>query len=450
MHVVLEPLGYHQQVARRLMQCEPASWAAFADMLGPASERIGAYPSASTPAPVPDLLHEPATGSDPAAADDETADEAAELYRVLARTAYRLDEATHPQVHAAARRAAAALDIGVPIAVHQLEGSTGANATLRHLPGEVVITLSGNLLDLLTDDELCAVFGHELAHRLLWTAEGGRYLVADRLLDALSVDPRTPAAFLETARRWALATELYADRGALRACGDLSIAVSALAKVATGLSVVDAAGYLAQATAAAPEAGSLNGSHPETVLRAWALERWGFEESDRAAHLLLRPELDVDRLDLPDQHQLEARTRHLIDAAITDPALRGDDTLALARKYFPDLEPAAATPTAATPVTTAATTSGTEVLAGSTRRYLAYVLLDLATVDPDAGEPGLLAALRLAGAQGVAAELGEAIDREGLAGRRAPAALLETAAALPSTAGPSAAGPSAAQAGAAR
>jgi hypothetical protein len=401
--MVLEPLGYHQQVARRLQQCEPASWAAFVGM-----------------------VTAPGSGTD---------DEAAELHRVLARTAYRLEEAAHPQVHTAARRAAAALDIDVPIAVHQLEGSTGANATLHHLPGEVVITLSGNLLELLSDDELCAVFGHELAHRLLWTAGDGGFLVADRLLDALAVDARTPAAFLETARRWALATELYADRGALRACGDLSIAVGALAKVATGLSVVDAAGYLAQATAAAPEAGILTGSHPETVLRAWALERWAFEESDRAAHLLLRPDLDLDRLDLPDQHELEARTRRLVGAAVADPALCGDDTVALARAYFPDLEPGPdlgpSASAAVVPPTQHGSEAGTDVLAASTRRYLAYVLLDLATVDPDAGEPGLLAALRLAGAHGVAAELGEAIDREGLAGRRALAALLHAAVAGP-------------------
>ena len=35
---------------------------------------------------------------------------------------------------------------------------------------------------LLSDDELVACFGHELAHHRLWTADGGRILVADRLL----------------------------------------------------------------------------------------------------------------------------------------------------------------------------------------------------------------------------------------------------------------------------
>jgi hypothetical protein len=396
-HEVLEPLGYHRQVARRLREVEPVTWSAFESTL-PASA---------------DLLHEPGAGSD----------EAAELHRVLARTAYRLDDAAHPRVHAAAQRAASALEIDVPIGVHQLEGSTGANATLHHLPGEVVITLAGNLLDLLSDDELCAVLGHELAHRVLWTADGGSYLVADRLLDALSVDARTPLAFLETSRRWSLATELFADRGAVRACGDLEVTVSALAKVATGLSVVDAAAYLAQAGSAAPEAGSLRGSHPETVLRAWALERWSVEESDRAAHLLLGPGIDLERLDLVDQQRLELLTKRLISAAQAAAELHGDAVAIHARQFFPDLEPWAVGDEPAT-----------DVLSTATRRYLAYVLLDLATVDPDAGDPELLACLRLADQYGIKTELAEAIEREGVVGQRALTALVS--AATPATAHP--------------
>ncbi|HEX2809390.1 MAG TPA: M48 family metalloprotease [Kineosporiaceae bacterium] len=399
MHQVLEPLGYHHQVARRLREVEPATWSAFASMLGGAA----------------DVLHEPAP--DP--------DQAAELHGVLARTAYRLDESAYPGVHAAARRAACALEIDVPIGVHQLEGSTGANATMHHLPGEVVITLGGNLLELLSDDELCAVLGHELAHRALWTAEDGAYLVADRLLEALVVDARTPPAFLETARRWSLATELFADRGALRACGDLGVTVSALAKVATGLSVVDAAAYLVQASAASPEAGSLRGSHPETVLRAWALERWSIEENDRGVQLLLSPGIDLDRLDLIDQQRLELLTRRLVGAAVASPELRGDAVVGHARRFFPDLEPS-----------TVIDPPGDDALTASTRRYLAYVLLDLATIDPDAGDPELLAALRLADRHGLRAGLAEAIEREGVVGRRGLAGLLSAAAPAPTGAVP--------------
>ena len=89
------------------------------------------------------------------------------------------------------------------------------------MPDKAVLVLTGGTLNLLDADELCAVAGHELAHHVLWTAEGGRYLAAARLLDAAESDARTPSEYLETARRFRLATELYADRGAVLACGSL-------------------------------------------------------------------------------------------------------------------------------------------------------------------------------------------------------------------------------------
>lgn len=404
MHQVLEPLGYHRELARRLEQLEPASWAAFA------------------------LL----TGGTPVAEPPSGAPGGGGLFRELARTSHLLEQGAHARVHGAARRAASALEVTAPLVLYQVHGSHSASAELHHLPGQAVLTFSGSLLTLLDDDELCAVIGHELAHRLLWTRDGGRYLIAHRLLDALAPDARTPPAYLESARRWALATELYADRGALRACGDLAIAVSALAKLATGLGVVDAAAYLRQPTTAAPDHGGPHGTPPEApeaMLRAWALQCWHVEESDRAAHLLLSPGLDLDRLDLIDQSRLEALTRTLVTDAVTDPVLAGAAATAHARQFFPDVEPGA--PATAADADAAGSAEPDGVRPGAvqpgravaTRRYLAYVLLDFATIDPDTGEAGVLAALRLAERHGVIDELREALAREGVGGRRVLATL---------------------------
>jgi Zn-dependent protease with chaperone function len=369
-----EAPAYHRLVVDRLRALEPASWSAFAE-----------------------------------AADAQARD----LHAQLLRAAYRLDPGAHPEVAHAAAAAAGALGVTAPVTVYQLEGGRQANATLVHAPDEAVVALSGNLLGLLTGPELTAVLGHELAHHVLWTGDGGALFVADRLLDALALDARTPPAYLETARRWGLATELAADAGALLACGDLRTAVAALVKTATGPAAVDPDAYLAQAASVDPAAGVAAGrTHPETVLRARALQQ-GAATGDEAVAGLLGGGLDVETLDLVDRDRLENLTRRMIEAMLAPPGVRTDAVLAHARQFFPDLVPAAGGQAAFT-VPEGAT--------AATRRYLAYVLLDLATVDPDLEDVGLLAALTLAARTGLGGTVADAAAHEKLV----PAARLAT------------------------
>jgi Zn-dependent protease with chaperone function len=213
----LVPLAYHTEIAARLEALEPQGWAVFA--------RAAGRPASVSPVT--------AEGDQVAASDD--------LEEQLLRHAYRMEPDAHPRVHAAARRAGEAIGITAPITIFQLEGADQANAALAYRPSEALIALSGNLLSLLGDDELVACFGHELAHHRLWGADASRLLVADRFLSALAVDAATPPYYLETGRRFDLATELYADRGSLLACGSLEVAISSLVKVATGLADVDPA-----------------------------------------------------------------------------------------------------------------------------------------------------------------------------------------------------------------
>ena len=363
-------VAYHREVAARLRTLEPASWSAFAQA---------------------------AARADRGDLDDR-----------LVRGAYRLDPAAHPDVAAAAATAAAALGVTVPVSTHQLEGADGANAALLFVPDEAVVTFSGGLLGLLGPGELTAVLGHELAHHVLWTQDDGSYLVADRLLDALALDARTPALWLETARRWALATELAADRGALLACGDLRTAVAALVRTTTGLASADPDAFLAQARRVDPGEGVRPGrSHPETVLRAWALEAWSRAagEGDEAVALVLGPGLDVEAPDLVDRERLETLTRRAVEAMLAVPSVATDAVLAHARLFFPDV---AAAPGAG--ATFAVPSSATD----ATRRYLAYVLLDLATVDPDLEDGGLRAALALAASTGLGTAVRDAVAREKL------------------------------------
>ncbi|WP_405062699.1 M48 family metalloprotease [Kribbella sp. NBC_01505] len=321
-----------------------------------------------------------------------------DLDDALRRNAYLLGADAHPVVHRAGRRAAEALEMDPDIEYYQVNGEP--NASYLHQAGRAVVLFQGALLDRLDEDELTAVIGHELAHRLLWQSEGGAYLAVDRLLDAAAGDARTPAQYLETHRRWSLATELFADRGALTAAGDLGTTIRALLKLETGLSSADPAAYLRQAETVDLSSGSRGTSHPEAVMRAWALKGWLAGENVES---LITGPLDVDAPDLLDAELLREVSRDFA-ALIAGSEGLVTEAVAVAAAGFADPSaplgvPGAAVrfdePLAVRPVD-GAPLPRPRPLADSTRRYLAYLLLDLATVDPDTGDDGLVAALRIA------------------------------------------------------
>jgi Zn-dependent protease with chaperone function len=323
----------------------------------------------------------------------------------LLRTTYRIDADAHPEILQAAERAAAAVGVDVPVAVYQTEGEAAPNAALVFVPDEAIVLLSGPIAEMLDGGELTAVLGHELAHHALWTSAGGDHLVADRLVNAMVGDTGSPVV-AETARRLALTTELYADRGALQACGDLYIAIGALVKAATGMRSVSSVAYLRQAEeAVVGAAASTAHSHPETFIRVIALRDWAEGESDatRSERLVHGPP-DIDALDLADQALLAARTRQAIDLMLAPDWMRTDAMLGNARAFFAD---------AGTPVDAIhRDTTAERPLADSSRRYLAFVLLDLAVADPDLDRQPLVEALAVATALGLEEELESIVDAE--------------------------------------
>ncbi|WBQ03899.1 M48 family metalloprotease [Kribbella sp. CA-293567] len=363
----LLPLGYHRSVLTHLRRVDERAWAA---------------------------LH------------DEQAQDSA-LSEVLLRNTYRLEAGGHPELHAAGLRAAEALGLQVELEFYQAQGAGQPNASLLHQRERAIILFEGPLLERLDADELTAVCGHELAHRVLWTLEDGAYLAVDRLLDAAAGDARTPAQYLETHRRWTMACELFADRGALVACGDLGTTVSALLKVQTGLGSVDPAAYLRQAGELDLSTGSRGTSHPEGVARAWALQTW---LADEDVEVLLTGPLDVDSPDLLDAVLLRELSTDFAAHIAQAEGLRSD-TVATYAAGFADPpgplgvpggvvprfdEPLAIRPVDGAPI------PRPRVLTAATRQYLCYLLLDLATADPELGDDGLVASLTLARRAGLA------------------------------------------------
>lgn len=305
------------------------------------------------------------------------------LRTALLRGTYRIEKAAHPDVHAALDLAMSRLGIDAPATLYQSPG-TEMNAALFYVPGEVHIIVQGALLERLAPDELLAVLGHELSHYLLWAHDDGQLLLADRILDQASASLDASASQRETARRYALHTELFADRGAAVAAGALAPAIAALVKVETGMGQVDAAAYLRQAEEieAAESSASSAQTHPETFLRARALALWW--HGDAGTHAWLETRLHgapaLERLDLPGQLAMQQQTRGFIAWFLAGTPLASDALLAQVRLLFPDWS-------AAEPALDPAALAGAGL-----QPYWNALLIDLALADPDQQDAALLRA----------------------------------------------------------
>jgi hypothetical protein len=350
--VVLAPLPYHRDVVAYLKACEPELWQW-------------------------------------AASADVRAEYAQTLRTDLLKSNYRLDVAGHPELIQRCAAVAETLGITVPITLYQANGQAGMNAVLYHLPGEAHIVFSGPILATLQGVELDAVLAHELAHYRLWDWDGGDFLIADRLLMAAANDSRSEASHAQTARRYRLYTEVFADRGAYTGCGELEATVAALVKTETGLSQVSAVSYLRQADEifAHDNTATKGIDHPETFIRARALRLW--VEQDPQAEIWLaaaiQGPLAVDTLDLAGQHHMTQHTRRLLRQLLRPAWFQTATVLAHARAFFDDFAPADADDD--TLIANLCTADA------ATREYLCFLLLDFAAVDPDLEDLPLAAAL---------------------------------------------------------
>lgn len=346
----LQPLAYHAQVVDYLRRHEPDVWRW-------ASERRS---------------------------DEEHRES---LRALLLRDTYRIERESHAAVHQTLAQAMVRLGILAPATLYQSPGQE-MNAALVFVPDEVHIVLQGPVLERLSQDELLALFGHELAHYLLWSESEGSFLIADRILaDTLASHDASPSQ-RETCRRFALHTELFADRGGAIAAGAVGPAVSTLVKVQTGIGTVDPAAYLRQASEIeSSEAGASTAhSHPETFIRARALSLWweGAANLDAWIDARLHGRLALAQLDLPGQVRMQEMTRGFLAYFLAGTELASDAVLAQVRMIFPDWS--------STEAVLAPEAFGEEAVDESVRDYLIALMLDVALADADQREQALLRA----------------------------------------------------------
>jgi hypothetical protein len=307
----------------------------------------------------------------------------------LLKATYRLDAGSHPELYQGLDEVKAALGLDIPVTIYQAQHANDLNATLFYIPGEGHVVLSGPMLSLLSAEEIKSVLGHELAHYHLWQADEGELLIVDRLLQAVCQDHRAHESHVQSARWFQLYTEIYADRGSLRATGNIESAVAALVKIMTGLQHVSGGSYLKQAEEVFQKSDvkTTGLSHPEAFIRARALQLWaeGAEDCDRLIATMIEGSAAFDDLDLLGQVRLTRFTRKFLEQLLQPKWFRTDAVMGHAKLLFDDFAPANAPDESFL--------AGTEFGERKMQEYLCFLLLDFVSVDPELDRLPLAAAL---------------------------------------------------------
>ena len=344
----------------------------------------------------------------------------------LLKENYRLDAAGHPDLSARCTAVAQRLGISAPVTLYQSNGGLGMNAMLCFLPDEAHVVFTGPILSHLQGNELDAVIAHELAHHHLWEIDNGAFLAADRILLGAVSDPRSVSSHAQTARRFRLYTEIFADRGSFLGSGDLHAAVAALVKTETGFAAASAESYLRQADEIfSKENATTKGiEHPETFIRARALRLW--VENDPGLDEWLAATIEtasaLDAADLPGQERMTQLTRRFLRELLRPRWFQTPAILAHARAYFPDFSPS---------------TQPDEQIAADFRlsdpggrEFQTYLLLDFAAADPALEDLPLAAALQWSERLEIAEVFEKAASKELGIGKRQLAKLKKESATL--------------------
>ena len=262
----------------------------------------------------------------------------------LLKSTYRLDAEGHPDLVKAAEEAKQALGLDFPLTLYQAQQSSELNAALYFIPGEGHVVLSGSLVNLLSPAELKSVIGHELAHHLLWRLNDGEFFIADRMLQGIAEDPRAEFSHHQSARRFQLYTEIFADRGSLAVTRDIHSVIAGLVKIETGLHQVSAPSYLKQAEEVFTQskAKTQGLSHPEMFIRARALRLWSESASNVETEVLAMIEgtSTVEELDLLGQVRSTELIRRFLAQFLRPKWFQTDVVLGHARLFFSDFSPA--------------------------------------------------------------------------------------------------------------
>lgn len=347
---------------------------------------------------------------------DKRKDEGEGVRLDLLKSTYRLESQAQPELYGLANEVRERMGLQCSLTLYQAQTSNSLNASLAYLPGEAHVVLAGPVASVLSENELRAVFAHELAHFLFFEMDGGANLIAADLLRAMAADAGGIAA-AESARLHYLWTEIYADRWACHVSEDTTAAIAALIKIETGVNQVNAESYLRQADEifAKGNVTTDHFSHPETYIRARALKLWAEQADDAQPEIerMIEGGLNLNRLDLLAQRRAAKLTRHFIQQLLLPQWFRTEAVLAHARQFFADFDVDAQS------VPDGSIERELKTADSSLCDYLCYLMLDFVTVDRELGDVALAAALIQARRLGIHERFAELAQKELSLGKKA-------------------------------
>ncbi|MDH3975437.1 MAG: M48 family metalloprotease [Deltaproteobacteria bacterium] len=299
----------------------------------------------------------------------------------LLKNTYRMDNESHENLYELAHEVCQALKIDAQVTLYQEHNSLQLNAGISIIDNEAHIVFSGNLVGLLSEDEIKALLAHELSHYLFYKIDNGEYEITRRIALALANDVRSEDAIIETARIFQLYMELFCDNGALQVCHDYKTVIQMLVKLNTGLTQVNAESYLAQAQEIInfDSNVTLNESHPESYIRCLALHLHVEKNEDyfgKVKHLI-EGEIDLNKLDIFQQSIMQEYTKDLLQLVVTPVWMNSSAVTNLCKEYFSDFYRNAEHKQANR------LAGELEKTMPSVKNYMAYLLLDFAKADPD-------------------------------------------------------------------
>jgi Zn-dependent protease with chaperone function len=203
-------------------------------------------------------------------------------------SAIRVDERQFPRLHTLLAEVAAALDAAE---VPELFVAADPNPTATTIGmDKAFVVVSSGMVDLLDEEELRFVLGHEMGHVLsghaVYQTMLQRLIRLSGVLNAIPVGGLGVRLITAALMEWSRKAELSADRAGLLATQDTAVAFRVHMKLASGghLDDLDATSFFAQG-AEYDATGDLRDSlvklmlieaqsHPFAVVRGMELRRW--------------------------------------------------------------------------------------------------------------------------------------------------------------------------------